>query len=540
MDAGSWAACGSPRQYTGLSVGSHTFSVRAADAAGNVDASPASRTWTVLAPPSDTTPPAVALLKPLNGAVVSGTLSEAAGNCEASASDAGGIDRVEFFVDGTLANTERSSPWACIVNTTSYPDGAHTIRAVAYDVAGNSSQAQVSVTFDNVPDADTTPPDTTISAGPSGTVSSTSASFGFSSEPGASFECRRDAGSWAACTSPTGYTGLAAGAHTFDVRARDAAGNVDPTPASRSWTIQTGDVTNPTVSITKPTAGAVLKGTLSEPARNCEAAVSDAGGVDRVEFFVDGTLVNTERTAPWACLVDTTAYPDGAHTLRAVAYDKAGNTAEASVSVSFDNVPDADTTPPDTTISSGPSGTVTSTSATFAFSSEPGAAFECRRDGGSWSACTSPKQYSSLSSGLHSFAVRAHDRAGNVDPTPATRSWTIKKPSRRALSGALLPENLPLLDGSDASLGRAGLRLRLRCEADGGCAGVVRLRVRGVKPRLLAPRTVELPGKGSRVVLIRLRRDVRRVLGRTRRLRVAITSPGAARGEPGLPVRLTR
>jgi hypothetical protein len=85
---------------------------------------------------------------------------------------------------------------------------------------------------------DTTPPDTSIDSGPSGTVTATTADFAFSSsEAGSRFECRLDAGAWASCTSPKSYTSLAAGDHTFDVRATDAAGNTDPTPATRTWTI---------------------------------------------------------------------------------------------------------------------------------------------------------------------------------------------------------------------------------------------------------------------------------------------------------------
>ena len=45
--AGAYAACASPKAYSGLSTGSHRFSVRATDAAGNSDASPATKTWTV-------------------------------------------------------------------------------------------------------------------------------------------------------------------------------------------------------------------------------------------------------------------------------------------------------------------------------------------------------------------------------------------------------------------------------------------------------------------------------------------------------------
>ena len=89
-----------------------------------------------------------------------------------------------------------------------------------------------------------------------------------------------------------------------------------------------------------------------------------------------------------------------------------------------------DTTPPDTTIDSGPSGTVQSSSASFSFSSsESGSNFECRLDSGSWGACTSPKEYTGLSNGSHTFEVRATDSAGNTDSTPASRTWTVSTTS---------------------------------------------------------------------------------------------------------------
>ena len=85
-----------------------------------------------------------------------------------------------------------------------------------------------------------------------------------------------------------------------------------------------------------------------------------------------------------------------------------------------------DDIPPETTIDSGPSGTVNATSASFVFSStEPDSTFECALDGASFSGCTSPRNYTGLSAGSHTFQVRATDTASNTDTTPAERSWMV-------------------------------------------------------------------------------------------------------------------
>lgn len=94
---------------------------------------------------------------------------------------------------------------------------------------------------------DTIAPNTTITAGPNGSTTSTSAAFSFTAdEPGVTYQCRIDGGSYASCTSPKSYTGLALGSHTFDVRATDPASNTDATPASVTWTVTGPFTTAPT------------------------------------------------------------------------------------------------------------------------------------------------------------------------------------------------------------------------------------------------------------------------------------------------------
>jgi hypothetical protein len=64
------------------------------------------------------------------------------------------------------------------------------------------------------------------------------------------FECRLDRGAFAACTSPKTFSGIVAGTHTFQVRANDQDGHVDPTPASYTWRIPaSGDTTAPETTI---------------------------------------------------------------------------------------------------------------------------------------------------------------------------------------------------------------------------------------------------------------------------------------------------
>ena len=386
--------------------------------------------------------------------------------------------RIQTSTDGTTfttaANVTRTGPG--LATTTFAARSARYVRLVGdtrgsgwgisfwdFRVFGPASQP---------PPPDTDPPETTISSGPTGSTTATSASFDFTSDEGAStFECRLDAGAWGTCTSPKAYSSLGTGQHTFDVRATDPAGNVDPTPAARTWTI---DAPTPPaggdLALNQPATASSTDDAANRPARaandgnsatrwssnytdaqwwqvdlgaaktidrvevNWEAAYASAY---RIQTSTDGTNFTTAAsvTRTSAGLATTTFAARSARYVRLV-----GDTRATGWGISFwdfrvfgptGQPPPPDTDPPETTIGSGgPSGNTTATSASFDFSSdESGSTFECRLDTGAFGACTSPKAYSSLGTGQHTFQVRATDPAGNVDPTPAGRTWTIDAPA---------------------------------------------------------------------------------------------------------------
>jgi RNA polymerase sigma factor (sigma-70 family) len=113
--------------------------------------------------------------------------------------------------------------------------GEHTFRVRARDAAGNTGPA-ASRSWTIVPPPDTTAPTIEIVGGPPGSTTATSATFRFQASEPATFECSLDGAGLSSCSSPTSYSGLAPGGHTFRVRATDQAGNRSGT-ASQAWTI---------------------------------------------------------------------------------------------------------------------------------------------------------------------------------------------------------------------------------------------------------------------------------------------------------------
>ena len=255
---------------------------------------------------------------------------------------------------------------------------------------------------------DTTVPDTTISASPTNPSGSSSASFSFtSSKFGDSFVCALDSPTYTPCTSPFTATGLVDSSHTFQVRATDAVGT-DATPATFTWTV---DTTPPNTTITSHPASA----------SNSTSASFDFSANEPATFAcsLDSTL-DADYTS---CSSPTYAgLAEGSHTFRVKATDAVNNAGPVtSFTWTIDSVP-----PPLPSIDSGPAaGSTTVKNVSFGFSdTESAATFEVQIDGGGFGGSTSPKAYTSLADGSHTFAVRALDAYGNTSAS-VTRTWTV-------------------------------------------------------------------------------------------------------------------
>jgi uncharacterized repeat protein (TIGR02543 family) len=290
-------------------------------------------------------------------------------------------------------------------------DGPWRIVVWAEDAAGNESpfeRRDLTV--------DTTAPDTSITSGPSGTPPSHSTSFEFSSsESGTTFECSLDGAPFTACTSPKDFSALSQGGHTLEVAATDAAGNRDATPATWSWNV---DSVAPDTTIDAGPSG-LTRGTAPQ----FTFSASNAGSTFACKLDTPG------GEGSYAACSSPQAYTttvNGPYTF-SVRASHSGSTDPTPASRTFT----VDTSAPDTTITGGPAGATKATTASVSFTAPAGSTFECKLDTpagpGSYAACTSPRSYTTTVKGAYKFSVRATDPAGNIDPTPATRSFTVVK-----------------------------------------------------------------------------------------------------------------
>ncbi|MBX7100183.1 MAG: DUF11 domain-containing protein, partial [Myxococcaceae bacterium] len=270
---------------------------------------------------------------------------------------------------------------------------------------------------------DATPPDTGFLSTPPATTSSTMAAFTFTTtQTPSTFQCRLEqTGAFAACTNPVTFT-LAQGQHVLEVRAIDAAGNVDPTPASYTWVIDTSAPAAP--SIAAPAAGSSVSDTTPTVSGSAEAGST-------VTVRIDGAVACTAVATGGVFSCDVSpALVEGQHTARANATDAAGNVSANSNQPTFT----VDVTAPTAPVISGPlSGSRTSdTTPTFSGTAEPGSTVTVTVDG--TTVCTavatgagtfSCDAASPLPEGGHVAAARTQDAAGNTSGDSAQVGLTV-------------------------------------------------------------------------------------------------------------------
>ena len=319
-----------------------------------------------LAPLAALAAPTVAWKTPASGATMYGAYSNSS-LCEATAS---GANRVKFYVDTQEVATDSSSPYQCAFDTRNFKAGAHTLKVTAIASDGTTASATRSVTFGTSSTGTTTPPTPTnaapsvsLTAPTSGqTVSGTIALSAIAADDKAVSRVVFSVDSTTLATDTASpfsaslnTTTLANGTHTVKAQSFDAEG----LSATSQVSINVQNTTTPTpppptsTSTPAPTSGALglwfkspqmgntVSGTLS--GTKCYILGS---GVTKVDFKIDSTSLNTDTTMSdgMQCVLDTTKFSNGTHTLTATATSSTGATRSDVISINIQN--SGSTTPP--------------------------------------------------------------------------------------------------------------------------------------------------------------------------------------------------
>jgi len=311
VDGIGWTSCSSGWVSPGMTEGPHTLQVRQTDLAGNAGSSSVAITV-------DLTNPVVNITGPGAGQYINDSSPDVTFNVAEVNPD---FSRCR--VDGGSWVNPCNSIWTI---TGPLSEGSHTIEIEHTDLAGRTGSSSRAFYVD------TTAPETTIDTMPNAVTSSTDADFTFSSdESPVTYDCNLDSGGWNACTDTESFSGLSEGSHNLLVRATDAAGNTDATPASWTWVV---DLTPPSVTISVP----------ADDSRTNNETVTPAGTTTGAE---DGRTVTVTVTGPdgfsanctavvsggaWTCDDAIELDADGDYTFTANVSDTAGNAATPAVS----------------------------------------------------------------------------------------------------------------------------------------------------------------------------------------------------------------
>ncbi len=334
----------------------------------------------------------------------------------------------------------------------------------------------------------------TITSSPANRTNETVATLRFSNGlladllGGLTYQCSLDGSTFAACTSPKTYSSLATGSHIFRVRAKRTSGELSA-PASYTWVIDR--TAPPAPQITSKPASLSTDSSPSFAFTDAEPGVSYRCKLD------GGALVGCASPRSY------NSPGQGAHTFSVVAVDEAGNVSAAT---SYTWVLDS-IAPAKPKITDAPDRVTRASTATFAFThSDSGVSFECRRDGGAWSPCTSPTIYLHLVAGKHDFDVRAFDLAGNRSNEDAF-SWKITQEASRSFSisgnlvgllypgAAARPVAVKLTNPSSDPIYVTGLQMTVTGSSAAGCAPGTNLAI--TQAEVSESSYVLVPGNGS-------------------------------------------
>jgi chitodextrinase len=281
---------------------------------------------------SDTTAPTVSFTSPTNGSTVSGTVTSTV-----SASDNVGVTKVEISLDGTLKMTDNTSPYNYSFDSKTLTNASHTLSAKAYDSAGNTKTATITVTVNN--------PDTTAPTVPASlhstatTATSVSLAWTVSTDSGtnatgvAKYNVLRN-GVVVAQPTTTSYidNGVVANtSYTYTVQAVDGAGNVSAN--SNAVTVKTPTVPD-TTAPSIPTGLKAVAADVDQINLTWTASTDSGGsGLAGYNVYRGGTKLNSNPVTTTS-FGDSTVIASTTYSYKVEAVDGAGNKSAQTSAVS--------------------------------------------------------------------------------------------------------------------------------------------------------------------------------------------------------------
>jgi hypothetical protein len=179
----------------------------------------------------------------------------------------------------------------------------------------------------------------------------------------------------------------------------------------------------PSLNITSPSPDVVISGNTA-----FRVDANDDIGVAKVSFYIGNNLIGEDSTSPYEATINSSAYPNGSYTLKAVVTD-GSLTAEKTLNVKFENQ-SVDTEKPSISISSPESSpyTLTSDSLDIKIDASDNTAidriefyFEGElQDTWKTNRLKLNASFASLSAGTYSLSFKAYDTAGNLSEATLT------------------------------------------------------------------------------------------------------------------------